>query len=158
GSVHYLVRPADPTKRWTPVQLYHEPTVHRMRWVKAHGNTYHLIVLPLHGVGNKDGQGTPVNVIAYEIPENVKSLWKHTVIDKSMHMTHNLDVIPQAEQELIYIGGKEGMRALSWNNGQWKPFKLPFDPPAESFGEIRAGQKDDNLLAGIQPMHGNELV
>src|SRR5690606_42077044 len=65
--VHYLVRPDDPTKRWSPVQLHHEPTVHRMRWVKAENNRYHLVVLPLHGRGNKNGEGAGVKVIAYEM-------------------------------------------------------------------------------------------
>src|ERR1700704_1179480 len=35
GSVHYLIRPSDPTQRWTPVELHHEPTIHRMRWIKV---------------------------------------------------------------------------------------------------------------------------
>ena len=33
GSVHYLVPPQDRTQQWTPVELHHEPVVHRMRWV-----------------------------------------------------------------------------------------------------------------------------
>ena len=31
GSVHYLIRPQDPTQPWQAVALPHEPTVHRMR-------------------------------------------------------------------------------------------------------------------------------
>src|SRR5688572_18677033 len=93
GSVHYLIRPRDPQQLWTPVKLYHEPTIHRMRWVKTSNNNYHLIVLPLHGVGNKNGEGKPVNVIAYEMPKDPRSQWKHWIIDQSMHLTHNLDVV-----------------------------------------------------------------
>ena len=70
GSVHFLIRPADPTQSWTPVKLYHEPTIHRMRWVKTEANKFQLIVLPLHGVGNKNGEGEPVNVLAYEMPKH----------------------------------------------------------------------------------------
>src|SRR5690554_3025669 len=44
GSVHYLIRPDDPTQKWESVQLHHEPTVHRMRWAKAEDDKYHLIV------------------------------------------------------------------------------------------------------------------
>src|SRR6218665_1580301 len=61
GSVHYLKRPDDPTKHWTAIELHHEPTVHRMRWVKASNNQYQLIVLPLHGRGNRNGEGKGVN-------------------------------------------------------------------------------------------------
>src|SRR6478735_11212604 len=28
GSVHFLIRPQDPTQRWTAIPLYHEPTIH----------------------------------------------------------------------------------------------------------------------------------
>ncbi|MGI9543267.1 MAG: FG-GAP repeat domain-containing protein, partial [Cyclobacteriaceae bacterium] len=66
GSVHYLIRPEDPTQMWEPVKLHHEPTVHRMRWIRT-GNSYQLIVLPLHGRGNKNGEGNGVQVIAYQI-------------------------------------------------------------------------------------------
>src|SRR6266853_4825307 len=34
GAVFYLVPPADRTRKWEPVNLPHEPTVHRMRWVR----------------------------------------------------------------------------------------------------------------------------
>src|SRR3954470_14187911 len=43
GSVHYLIRPADPTQPWKPVRLYHEPTIHRMKWVKVANNRYQLL-------------------------------------------------------------------------------------------------------------------
>src|SRR5437868_3697029 len=32
GAVYYLIRPQDPTQTWKAVELYHEPTIHRMRW------------------------------------------------------------------------------------------------------------------------------
>ncbi|WP_373399365.1 FG-GAP and VCBS repeat-containing protein [Algoriphagus halophilus] len=72
GSVHFLIRPADPTQLWTPVQLPHEPTVHRMYWVKTGSDTYQLVVLPLHGRGNKAGEGAGVKVIGYEKPSDPK--------------------------------------------------------------------------------------
>jgi hypothetical protein len=158
GSVHYLIRPADPTQLWTPVKLHHEPTIHRMRWVKASGKKYHLIVLPLHGRGNKNGEGNPVKVIAYEMPKDPMTKWTHTVIDESMHMTHNLDVVPFGENESIYIGGKEGIKGLYYENKQWKPFDgQGFIVQQQSFGELRTS-RTSLLIAGIEPMHGNELT
>src|SRR6478609_11031956 len=38
GSVHHLIRPKDPTQLWKAVELHHEPTVHRMKWVKTEAN------------------------------------------------------------------------------------------------------------------------
>ena len=157
GSVHYLIRPSDPTQHWSPVKLYHEATIHRMRWVKAGENNFDLIVLPLHGKGNKNGEGTPVNVLAYDVPKDPRSPWKHTVIDRSMHLTHNLDAVANGNGESIYIGGKEGIRVLVYQKEKW--VYLPnaeMRAKGDAFGEIRVNKSKD--VAGIQPMHGNQLV
>lgn len=74
GAVFYLIRPSDPTQSWTPKQLHHEPTTHRMRWVK-NGEKSYLIVVPLHGRGNANGEGAGVKVIAYEYPKNPAGDW-----------------------------------------------------------------------------------
>ena len=157
GSVHYLIRPIDPTQRWTPVKLYHEATIHRMKWVKAGEDNYDLIVLPLHGKGNKNGEGTPVNVLAYDVPNDPHSTWKHSAIDQSMHLTHNFDLVPNRNTELMYIGGKEGIRVLAFKNGKWSAApEATTLAKGDSFGEIRVGKTKN--IAGIQPMHGNQLV
>ncbi|MDQ3290469.1 MAG: VCBS repeat-containing protein, partial [Bacteroidota bacterium] len=64
GAVFYLMRPQDPTQKWEAVRLPHEPTVHRMRWVKAANGASYLVVLPLHGRGNKNGEGQGVKIKA----------------------------------------------------------------------------------------------
>src|SRR5215210_1209105 len=68
GSVHYLIRPADPTTIWKAVELHHEPTVHRMKWLKSSDGKFYLVVVPLHGRGNVNGEGEGVKVIAYKFP------------------------------------------------------------------------------------------
>jgi hypothetical protein len=155
GAVFYLIRPDDPTQKWEAVQLPHEPTVHRMHWVKV-GNTYQLVVLPLHGRGNQNGEGAGVKVYAYQMPEDVSAEWSLKLIDSSMHMTHNFDVILRDGREALLMGGKEGAKMLEPENGRWP------DPSAaetliggEGFGEIR---QNGAHIFGIQPMHGNELV
>jgi hypothetical protein len=159
GSVHYLIRPEDPTQPWTPVELHHEPTIHRMRWVKAGDNNYQLIVLPLHGRGNQNGEGAGVKVIAYEKPEDPRQAWRHSTIDSSMHLTHNLELVPDGTGEKLLIGGKEGVKAFSFNGGKWRPAPTgAWLVDNRSFGEIRiAGAGDARFLAGIEPMHGNIL-
>ncbi len=161
GSVHYLIRPKDPTQLWKAVELHHEPTVHRMKWVKTGGKNYQLIVVPLHGRGNKNGEGEGVRVIAYDVPKDVTQKWTYTIIDNSMHLTHNLDVVVKGNEEWIYLGGKEGIKMFSYQNKKWRP-----SPDGEwfvkekSFGEIRAGQVKDQtvFVAGVEPMHGNKLT
>jgi len=159
GSVHYLIRPEDPTQKWSPVQLHHEPTVHRMRWVKAENNRYHLVVLPLHGRGNKNGEGAGVKVIAYEMPQDPDGEWMHWVIDESMHLTHNFDVVADNSGESLYIGGKEGVKVLHFANGKWAPAREEWIIKDHSFGEVRLGNFQGPLiLAGVEPMHGNTLA
>ncbi len=160
GSVHFLVRPKDPMQKWTPIKLHHEPTVHRMKWVKA-GNDFQLIVLPLHGRGNKNGEGKGVNVLAYEMPKDPTKKWKHQTIDNTMHLTHNLEVVADGKSESIYVGGKEGIKKFSFEKGKWSSsLKSEWFVQGKSFGEIRAGQQKGEamFMAGIEPMHGNQLT
>src|ERR1041384_3291878 len=53
GAVFYLVAPKDRTQKWEAITLHHEPTVHRMKWVKNAEGKFDLVVVPLHGRGNK---------------------------------------------------------------------------------------------------------
>lgn len=160
GSVHYLIRPEDPTQTWEPVQLHHEPTVHRMRWAKAGPDLYHLIMLPLHGRGNKGGEGEGVKVIAYEMQDKTGRDWKHWAIDQSMHITHNLDLVDKGGTDHLYIGGKEGVKAFTFNNGNWGSHPngawLVDD---HGFGEIRIGKakNGNHFLTGVEPFHGPTL-
>src|SRR5690349_9291351 len=91
GAVFYLVPPKDRTQKWEAVELQHEPTVHRMKWLRNSSGQFQLIVVPLHGRGNKDGQGEGVKILAYEPPRNPHDSWNTKVVSDSWHMTHNLD-------------------------------------------------------------------
>jgi hypothetical protein len=161
GSVHYLVRPSDPTTPWLPVELHHEPTIHRMRWVQVASGRFQLIVVPLHGRGNKDGSGKGVKVFAYEKPKDPKLPWKLQLIDSTMHLTHNLEVVRNGQSESVYIGGKEGVKIFDFNGKQWTPAaKNPWPIQDAGFGEVRAGagKNGSQIVAGIQPMHGTKLA
>lgn len=158
GAVFYLIRPEDPTQKWAPKQLHHEPTTHRMRWVKSE-NSAHLIVVPLHGRGNANGEGAGVKVMAYEFPEDPSEGWKYEIIDESMHLTHNLDVIGNESKNDILLGGKEGVNFLTHSNTSWAKEKINL-PANPSVGELRLGSgiKHTRFLATIEPMHGTTLV
>lgn len=158
GAVFYLIRPENPTQKWTPKQLHHEPTTHRMRWLKS-GNSAHLIVVPLHGRGNANGEGAGVKVMAYQFPEDPSKDWNYEVIDESMHLTHNLDVVGFETNQAILLGGKEGVNFLTHSNTSWEKEKinLPNDP---SVGELQLGSgiNQTPFLATIEPMHGTTLA
>ncbi len=161
GSVHYLVRPENPADAWTPVPLFHEPTVHRMRWVKTVAGDWRLVVLPLHGIGNVKGEGpNGVRVRAYLPPARERisdpAAWIHMVIDDSLHATHNFDDV---DGDLL-VGGAEGMlRKSVMNTDTDEDFLLIHpgnsEPPTRGVGEVRFGR---GFIAAIEPMHGNELV
>lgn len=159
GSVHYLIPPADRTQLWTPVALHHEPTTHRMRWVSLGNQQYVLVVVPLHGRGNRNGEGAPVRVLAYHPPQDPREPWQTTLIDESLHMTHNLDVLPAADPqqpEAMLLVGREGARYLTYSEGTWE--SQPINR-IEGGGEIRAGNASGRgFVATIEAMHGERLV
>jgi hypothetical protein len=164
GAVFYLVPPEDRTQRWKPIQLSHEPTTHRMRWVRNRSGRYDLIVAPLHGRGNKNGVGNGVRILAYHKPEDVTLPWNTTLVADAMHMTHNFEVIPSTpdEPESLLLAGREGIvRLTSGTNGWRSQWVARHDTPElQGAGEVRWGAfaGGQPYVAAIEPMHGNQLV
>ena len=157
GSVHYLVRPPDPTTKWSSIQLHHEPTVHRMKWMKIGTNDFRLIVVPLHGRGNKNGEGAGVKVLAYKPPAKNEKRWSYDLIDQSMHLTHNFELIPDGNRELIAVGGKEGLKTFEYRSGKWS--LKEWSIKSFALGEVRQGTYGtQKFFAAIEPMHGNKVV
>lgn len=158
GSVHYLMKPKDPTKKWKAIKLHHEPTVHRMHWAKTTTDNYQLVVLPLHGRGNSDGEGEGAKVFAYQMPKDPTQPWELSLIDQTMHLTHNFDIVGAEASDQMYIGGKEGVKVFTYQNKNWTT------PDVEaisghSFGEVRVGHiGDKRFVTGVEPIHGNELT
>ncbi len=173
GAVIYLIPPADRTQKWEAVKFASvEPTTHRMKWVRRgvdeHAKPrFDLVVVPLHGRGNKNGEGEGVKVLAYRVPKNPRDEWKPEVLSDTLHATHNFHVMPDPEKqpkEAILIGGKEGL-VVGKAGAEKSGFRLEIDhrkfsPPLRGIGELRAGWRDAGrlFLATIEPMHGNELV
>ncbi len=168
GSVHYLMAPEDRTQRWKAVTLPNEPTVHRMHWVTPPQGRPQLVVLPLHGVGNKGGEGeNGVRIFAYTMPEkdfHIPQRWTLTLLDESLHKTHNFD---QRGSE-VAVGGAEGLKILNVASpGEVTHWIGDPDKPIASggIGEVRwgpfpnqHGQEHDRTFVAIEPMHGNSVV
>jgi hypothetical protein len=162
GAVFYLVPPADRTQKWEPVTLPHEPTVHRMRWVTAASGKAGLVMVPLHGRGNKPGtgEGDGVKLLGYKTPANPRDPWTTEVLDDSMHKTHNFDPVQwdtDPAQELL-VAGKEGVFLLDRADGKSSMTQIS-GTESGGAGEVRAGKlRDRRFIATIEPMHGNNLV
>lgn len=164
GAVFYLKPPADRTQKWTPVQLPHEPTVHRMWWISDAAGRYSLAVAPLHGRGNKAGAGEGVKLLEYLVPGDVSGEWKTSLIEGTMHMTHNLDPIQwdaDRAQEILY-GGKEAIVLLDRSGSEWRKTTLASPEATPGFpgaGEVRIGKSNSGaFVASIEPMHGTNAV
>jgi hypothetical protein len=134
-----------------------------MYWVKTGKSNYQLVVLPLHGRGNKAGEGAGVKVISYEMPKDPKTPWKTYLIDESMHLTHNMTAkeVGIEDTETIFIGGKEGVKSFSFKDGAWDA-TMNQESSFEngSFGELSLAEisKYESLMAAIEPMHGNQVT
>ncbi len=165
GAVFYLIPPKDRTQKWEAVKLPHEPTVHRMRWVKDWQERMTLIVAPLHGRGNDAGKGTGagVKIQRYIPPANPRDQWEVQLIDDSLHKTHNFDPVQWDDDvaaELL-IGGKEGVFLSNWSQDESK-LKLTQLGTNDigGAGEVRLGKLagGKKLIAAVEPMHGNTLA
>jgi len=163
GAVFYLIPPADRTQKWEAVPLPHEPTVHRMRWVKNWQGAYELVVVPLHGRGNKSGQGEGVKILGYQKPVDPKGGWTTRLMNDALHMTHNFDPVQwddDAAQELL-IASREGVFVLNWE-AEARALKLTQISGTESggAGEVRLGRLSAGrrFFATVEPMHGTNLV
>ncbi len=163
GAVFYLIPPADRTQKWEPVELPHEPTVHRMRWVKNAKGEFDLVVVPLHGRGNNPGAGTGegVRILAYKKPANPKDAWTTQVLNQSMHKTHNFDPA-QWDKDIapeLLVAGKEGVFLLD-QAGKESAMTQLSGSESGGAGEVRLGRLSSGgrFFATVEPMHGTNLV
>jgi hypothetical protein len=161
GAVFYLVPPADRARPWTPVKLPHEPTTHRMRWMRNWQGEFELVVVPLHGRGNRNGQGDGVKILACRKPADPRQEWTPRVIDDALHLTHNFDPVQWdddvAEEPLI--AGREGVFVVNWVDGALRRIQLA-GTESGGAGEVRLGRLPGGrrFFATVEPMHGTNLV
>lgn len=164
GAVFYLVRPDDPTQKWDAVQIEpHEPTVHRMRWVENQlTERFRLAVLPLHGVGNKNGRGRPVNLLDYKVPDDPRDEWKLTKVSTGLNLAHNFHVGDRHWDWIpVVIGGGEGIAHGSPTGNEWPVPTHDRLRALKGAGEVQWVQHKlpfMTTLVTIEPMHGNEVV
>jgi hypothetical protein len=177
GAVFYLIPAADRTMPWQPVRLHAEPTTHRMRWVRINGakegalpvhRDWGLVVAPLHGRGNKNGEGAGVKILLYAPPENLNDPageWRMETVSDSMHMTHNFDLSHSSANApaAITIAGREGLFRYERKDAKWTENRLVSAPAIDGFrgaGEVRAGNLEGGrrFLAAVEPMHGTDLA
>jgi hypothetical protein len=111
GALFYFLPGEDRTQPWEPIQLAHEPTIHRIRWARNDRGTFDLLALPLHGRGNKNGAGDGVRFLAYHPPPDPKAAWTTTAINRDWHAAHNLDVFRfgRGTADELLVASREGV-------------------------------------------------
>ncbi len=156
GAVFYLIPPGDRTKPWMPVELHHEPSVHRMHWIKTPSGRFTLVVKPLRGRGTVNGEGNGLRMLEYTKPANPKDEWKTDVVSDFLHLSHNFHPVnwdDDPEEELI-AAAKEGVWYFDRQDGKWSSRQLTKD----FAGEIRDGRLPGGrrFIVAIEPMHGSK--
>lgn len=169
GALFYLEPPADRMARWTPIRLPHEPTMHRIRWVKE-PQGWALWSVPLHGRGNKDGQGVGARVQRYRPPADRRQPWAVETVADQWHKTHNFDPVVRSGSVAVtevLVGSAEGaFRGVlagavgggSGGAGGTVSWTQVGGPENGGVGEIRSLGDAQGSVVGISPMHGNQLV
>ncbi len=160
GAVFYLSPTPDRSGNWKPVKLHHEPTTHRMHWVKNPAGKFDLVVKPLYGRGNKGGRGDPLKVLAYNVPKNLEEdEWKTSLVCEFLHDSHNFHIVnwDKDKEEELLVTGVEGTWFLDrQKDGSWKRkiISKPFG------GEVRDGRLPDGrrLVTTIEPRHGSVVA
>src|SRR5687768_2478510 len=162
GALFYLVAPTDRTQKWEPVKLHHEPTIHRIKWIKGAEGKYGLVSVPLHGRGNKNGEGAGVKIEFYHVPKDVKAEWQRTLITEDLHMTHNFDSLlsraaASGDPELVLVAGKEAVSLFGPSTNRWAPRGRIISGNAQGFagaGEVRDGRLSNgkSFVATVEPM------
>lgn len=156
GAVFTLTAPDDRTKVWSAQKQHHEPTVHRMHWVKEDGGSHFLAVLPLHGCGNVNTEGDGIRFLGYR-PEK-ENPWPTFLINDQFHLAHNFDPVswPGVKGEAMLVACKEGVHLLEGAGDHWKPVRMT----EKGSGEVRLGKLPNGkrMIATIEPFHGNEVV
>ena len=170
GKIGWLRAPADPRQPWAYHFIAEEPTTHRMRWIDwDHDGRPELVVAPLKGKGSEPPRldQTRIRLLAFSpVADSLTSPWPMQVIDQSLTVTHNLEVVDMngdGKQELL-LASFEGVTHLSSDNDQTSTSLLGSGqqgtPPAIGASEIRLGllNKGARYLATIEPWHGNQVV
>lgn len=166
GALFYLKASADRTRPWEPIRLAHDPTIHRIRWARNGSGGFNLVSVPLHGRGNRNGQGDGVRILAYHPPRDPSAPWTTSLLADRWHATHNFETWPGvagAGTEGLLVGAREGIFRVNPEASAVRIEVLATNGPAmpgfAGSGEVRSGRSGEaRFVASIEPMHGNQLA
>ncbi|MBK1440419.1 VCBS repeat-containing protein [Parapedobacter sp. ISTM3] len=154
GAVHYLIRPGDPTRLWSPLKLCHRSSANRISWVKTGDSSYQLVVLPIYGGDGTDNQGRSANIVAYQKPADPTTSWGHRTIWQPMPLASHLDVYDYGDREVFYVCGDSGMMGFSFKDGRWMRNSADWLARGRQISGVRIGStasRNTHVFAAIEP-------
>ena len=164
GRMILLTKGADVNAPWTAKEFDRMPSVHRVRWMDAHGNGRKIVInAPLAGVG-----GAPpdykdkVGVYAYDPKNDYK---RETITDADEGVLHGIQIVDWdgKGREALLTASFMGIHLYRYNDGNWFRQRLtPGNPdpwPQNGSSDVVVLRtKTGRQLAAIEPWHGNKVV
>jgi hypothetical protein len=175
GTLHWLRQPKNLDQEWELFAIGSEPTLHRIRFapldrLRDISAKPVLIVGPLMGRdstrANNWMDGRPLRLLAYRIPNDpTRDKWPQEVIDESLHVMHNFDIMPTPKGVDLLTASYLGIHRFQRVGDKWSKQRIHEADQTNPKGnrgasEIKHGQRKDGtpLLATIEPWHGHQVV
>jgi hypothetical protein len=119
------------------------------------GGGFELLSVPLHGYGNRNGEGQGVPIMTYRMGADPRQPWITNTIAKRWHKTHNFD----HEGAFIWVAAKEGIFQIARSVSEDAISQIGTNNIG-GVGEVRAGHAAGKLafFAAVEPMHGTNLT
>ncbi|MDG2220657.1 MAG: VCBS repeat-containing protein [Rubripirellula sp.] len=162
GTIHWMKRGKTLNDPWQIHPIAAEAWTHRMRMADVLGQGRdQLVVTPLNAT-----TGNGIRLLAFPVPDNPASdSWKPIVVDGSLNRAHNHWHLPSgnAADETI-VASQEGLTRITRNEKSFSLQQISAGAESEvaaqrGAGEVKNGILGDRqLLATIEPMHGNHVV
>ncbi len=161
GSIHWLRRGETLDDPWEVHSISAEPWTHRMRFANVLGRSIdQLVVSPLNGTD------LGIRLLAFPIPDDpLAGPWKPVVIDGSLNRAHNhWHLSSEDGPSSTIVASQEGISLVEKENDGFALSRLAAGSEGEKptelgSGEVKTGKFGaKQMMAAIEPMHGNQVV
>jgi hypothetical protein len=164
GRMILLTKGSDVNAPWHAREFDRMPSVHRVRWMDAHGNGRKIVVnAPLGGVnGAPPDYRDKVAIYAYDPKNDYK---RETITDADEGVLHGISIVDWdgKGRDALLSASFMGIHLHRLNRGKWQRTRLAAgsaDPwPKNGSSDVVALRtKGGRQLAAIEPWHGNQVV
>ena len=164
GRMILLSRGADVNAPWTAKEFDRMPSVHRVRWMDAHGTGRKIVVnAPLGGVnGAPPDYKDKVGIYAYD-PKN--DYQRETITDADEGVLHGISVFDWdgKGREALLSASFMGIHLHRLIDGEWQRTRLAAGnadpwPKSGSSDVVVLRTKAGRQIAAIEPWHGHQVV